>query len=250
MIDIEKIKKNLNKDSYIEYKDITESTNDDVLLFINAKDNKDYIVISGSQTKGRGRLDHSFISPKGGIYLSILKVISNLDATSLPLITPLVALAVHKAIKDVLYKETQIKWINDLLYKDKKVCGILCELYKDYKHVIIGIGIDLFINKKDINEDLKEIVGSLCEEYEENTYSELIIALINNINALIDKLPDNSFLDEYRANCITIGKSISFMLNNEKHFAKALNVLDNGSLQVLDGEKTYSINAGEVSIIR
>ena len=98
--------------------------------------------------------------------------------------------------------------------------------------------------------DLTDIVGSLCEKYDENIYSGLIIALINNINALIDKLPDNSFLDEYKANCITIGKDISFMYNNEKHFAKGIDVLNDGTLQVLEGENTYSLFAGEVSIIR
>ena len=40
------------------------------------------------------------------------------------------------------------------------------------------------------------------------------------------------------------------MYNNEIHFAKALDVLEDGSLQVIEGERLYSINAGEVSIIR
>lgn len=250
MLDINNIKNSLIKDTYIEYKDITESTNDDVSLFSSSQGNKDYIVIAGQQTKGRGRLDHSFISPKGGIYLSILKNIGNVPKDKLSLITPIVALATYKAIKEILNIDTDIKWINDILYNGKKVCGVLCELQKDYKHIIIGIGIDYHIKENDIDNNLKDIVGTLSKEYDESIASRLIIALINNISSLIDKLPDAAFLDEYRAQCITIGKDISFMYNNKTHYAKALDVLNDGSLQVKEGDKVYSLNAGEVSIIR
>ena len=250
MIDLHKIQNGLNKDIYIEYKDITKSTNDDVLLFLNSNTFKDYIVIAGKQTQGRGRLDHEFISPKGGIYLSILKDIKNVDKNKISLITPVIALATYKAIKEVLNIETDIKWINDLLYKDKKICGILCELTKDYNHVVIGIGIDYKLHLEDINTELKDIVGTLSKESDVDLSNELIIALINNINILMDKLQDDNILNEYRAHCITIGKSISFMYNNEKKYAKALNVLNDGSLQVQEGDKVYSLNAGEVSIIK
>ena len=248
MIDKNRIKESLIKDTFLEYKEVTSSTNDDVEKYLGAV--KDCVVIAKEQLNGRGRLDHKFESPKGGLYFSILKNISGLDKKDILLITPIVALAVHKAIKDVLHKETDIKWINDILFNGKKVCGILCEAKQSFEYVIIGIGIDYKLSVADLNPELRDIVGTLSLDNDEDLSNELIIATINNITALIDKLPDKSFLNEYRAHCITIGKSIAFNYNNERRNAVALDVLDDGSLQVQENDKIYALNAGEVSIIR
>ena len=248
MIDLQRIKESLIKDSIVEYKEVTSSTNDDVEKYI-AK-GKEAVVIADIQQGGRGRLDHKFESPRGGLYFSILKKVKDLDTKDILLITPIVALSVYRAIKDVLHKETDIKWINDILYNGKKVCGILCEAKQSFEYVIIGIGIDYKLDLKVLPEELKEIVGTLCVQSDEDLSNELIIATINNITTLIDKLPDKSFLNEYRAHCITIGKSIAFNYNNKRRKAVALNVLDDGSLQIKEGDKVSSLNVGEVSIIR
>ena len=250
MISKELIEYSLNKDTFVEYKEVTSSTNDDVEKYIGNDDKKDFVVIAGLQTKGRGRLDHSFASPKGGLYFSILKNTKNLKSEDILLITPIVALSIYRAIKEVLHKETDIKWINDILYQNKKVCGILCEAKQSFEYVIIGIGIDYKLSLDELDVSLKEIVGTLSSENDIDLSNELIIATINNINELIDKLPNRSFLEEYRAHCITIGKSIAFNYNNERRKAKALDVLDDGSLQVQEGDRIYSLNVGEVSIIR
>ena len=250
MISKELIEYSLNKDTIVEYKEVTSSTNDDVEKYIGKDEDKDFVVIAASQTKGRGRLDHSFASPKGGLYFSILKNTKDLKSEDILLITPIVALSVYRAIKEVLHKETDIKWINDILYKGKKVCGVLCEAKQSFEYVIIGIGIDYKLSLDSLDISLKEIVGTLSSEDDLDLSNELIIATINNINSLIDKLPSREFLEEYRAHCITIGKSIAFNYNNERRKAEALNVLDDGSLQVKEGDKVYSLNVGEVSIIR
>ena len=60
-------------------------------------------------------------------------------------ITPVAAVAVHRALLNVTGPVTQIKWINDLLLEGKKVCGILAESGFDEKgepFVVLGIGIN------------------------------------------------------------------------------------------------------------
>ena len=253
-INIENIKENVDVPLHIEYKDVTTSTNEDVKTLLKNGYEGNIVVIAAKQNRGRGRIGHSFSSPKGGIYLSLNVDAKSISKDSISLLTPIAAIATNRAIKIATGVDTDIKWINDLYKDGKKICGILAEAnveYGEIKSVIIGIGIDYAIDLKDVDEEYQGLVGSLYEyANKKEGANELIIALINNIYCLINNLPDISFLEEYRAKCITIGKEISFYLNNEKRYAKAKNVLDNGMLEVEENGKCYALNAGEVSIVR
>ena len=85
------------------------------------------MVCSEVQTGGRGRLGRTFVSQEGGLYLSLLlKRQEPLDR--LLHLTPMVAVAVRRAITDLYPLQVDIKWINDLQVCGKKVCGILTEV--------------------------------------------------------------------------------------------------------------------------
>ena len=82
------------------------------------------VVTADCQTAGRGRMGRSFQSPPGlGLYLSVLWR-TGLRTDTLPMVTPLAAVAVCRAIEEVCGLHCGIKWPNDLLLGGKKVCGI------------------------------------------------------------------------------------------------------------------------------
>ena len=253
-IDVNRIRDNTNVPLYLQYKEVTTSTNADVKNLLHNGLYGNIVVIAKEQKGGRGRIGHKFSSPKGGIYLSLNVDITKVIKDKISLLTPIAAVATNRAIKNALNLDTDIKWINDLYKNGKKICGILAEANVEdnsIKSVIIGIGIDYAIDVNSVDEEYRDVVGTLMDvDNNIDVANELIIAIINNIYCLIDKLPDDSFLNEYRANCITIGKEISFYINNEKRYAKAKNVLDDGTLEVEENGKCYAINAGEVSIVR
>ena len=89
-------------------------------------------------------------------------------------------------------------------------------------------------------------------EKDENLGSKeaLVIDVINNIYKLIDDLPDKSFLNYYREHCVTLNKDISYYINNEKHFGKAIRILDNGMLEVKEESGIRVLDSGEVFNIR
>ncbi len=253
MLDISIIQNNIEKDIKVVCKQTTLSTNLDVKNHINTKKER-CVYIAEEQTQGRGRIGHDFISPKGGIYMSLYVDRNNIQDEYISLITPIAAVAVAKAIYKNLNKQVDIKWINDLLYKDKKVCGILAEaivLDNTIQGIVIGIGIDLKIDTLSLDNGLKGIVGTLLEKDEEMGSKEALISdIVNNIYYLISKLPDIEFLDYYRSHCVTIGKDISYYINNEKHFGRAIGVLNNGMLQVEEKTGVRVLDSGEVFNIR
>ena len=253
MIDECLIQDSIDKDIKVVCKETTLSTNLDVKEHVKEY-NEQCVYIAEEQTKGRGRIGHDFVSPKGGIYMSLYVDIKSIQEKDISLITPIAAVAVAKAIYKNLNKQVDIKWINDLLYKDKKVCGILAEaivLDNTIQGIVIGIGIDLKIDTSSLDNNLKGIVGTLLEKDEKMSSKEALVSdIINNIYYLIAKLPDIEFLNYYRSHCVTIGKDISYYINNEKYFGRAIGVLNNGMLRVEESTGVRVLDSGEVFNIR
>ena len=104
------------------------------------------IVCAEMQTKGRGRLGRSWISPKyKGIYCSII-LRPKLSPSDLSKLTLLTAVAVAEAVEKMANIQPMIKWPNDILVKNKKLAGILTELRAEVdqmKFVVIGIGLNV-----------------------------------------------------------------------------------------------------------
>ena len=122
-----------------------KSTNDEAIKIIKSKKNKQGIIISNLQTKGKGTMGKKWISQKGNFFASIFFELkrSMPKPNEFSLINPVI---IKKILNEYSRFEVKIKWPNDLLIKSKKVSGILQELIKfDSKtFLIIGIGINTF----------------------------------------------------------------------------------------------------------
>jgi biotin-[acetyl-CoA-carboxylase] ligase BirA-like protein len=101
-----------------------------------------FVISANSQSSGRGQKDHTWSSPEGNIYLSIV-----LDNKNFPL-----HLIPHKTavlICEWFYLNYQvrltIKWPNDLLFAGYKLGGILseCKVHLQKETIIIGIGLNI-----------------------------------------------------------------------------------------------------------
>jgi len=105
-------------------------------------------ILAEHQDKGRGRLKSRWISPNGGIWLSIiLKPL--MPASKTPLLSFAAALAICETIAEQTSLEPKVKWPNDILINHKKVCGILLDVATKGDRVdyaVIGIGINANVN--------------------------------------------------------------------------------------------------------
>jgi BirA family biotin operon repressor/biotin-[acetyl-CoA-carboxylase] ligase len=147
------------------------------------------LVVSESQSAGRGRLGRSWHSqPESGLYFSLI-VHPRIPPSLAPLLTLGTAVALHDTIERHTNLDVDIKWPNDLLINGRKVCGILAEMVAEVdmvKTMIIGVGLN--VNHQDFPEDLAgratslriasgrmvsriEILLEFCEDFE-RLYSE------------------------------------------------------------------------------
>ena len=176
------------------------------------------VVTARRQTGGKGRLGRRFESPEGGLYLSLLT--SKLaPGEQIYALTPAAALAVCRSILRTFGLACQIKYPNDLILEGKKVCGILCESLSlpDRFAVVIGVGINvrsdvvLTEEEKQTSDYPPGALKDFCKRATEpDALQELEAALIEELNALIDRFASGGTLDEaeYRTHCINCPETI------------------------------------------
>ena len=146
-------------------------------------------VIARSQTAGRGRRGREFYSPADtGLYMSVILKPQGTIHDSL-LITTAAAVAVYRAVAQLCGIQLDIKWVNDLFYKGKKVCGILTEAVTDFESgniefVVVGMGLNLYLDQENLPQKLKSIAGALYEtkeDAEQTDRNKLTATIVNEL---------------------------------------------------------------------
>ncbi len=255
----EKDKKELNIPEILVFKE-TGSTNDLAKKFYEEDNDKELIIIAGSQTKGKGRRGRKFYSPdKTGLYISFL-IHPELDYTKAILLTCMMAVAACRAIEQVTNVNAGIKWVNDIFCNEKKVAGILAEGSSSiedgrFSYVVIGTGINLFMPYEGFPEEIKNTAGSvLSTSFDNDTRNELYATLIYRFFELYRNPKDLSFVEEYKNRSVLIGNYVkinSYSAAKEKAYAKVIGIDDECRLIVeYDNKKTEALSSGEVSVVK
>ena len=110
------------------------------------------VILAEKQDRGRGRMNRRWISPGGGIWLSII-LRPKMPAKKSPLLGFVAALAVCDTIAQKTGLKSKVKWPNDILINHKKVCGILLDIAIKgcgIEYAVIGIGINANANIRKI----------------------------------------------------------------------------------------------------
>ena len=197
---------------------------------------EDTAIIAREQTGGKGTKGRSFSSPRGGVYLSLVRYYPCKAENSFSLMIAS-CMAVVKTLE--LYGvSADVKWPNDVFLNGKKICGILIKNSfegENVKKSITGIGVNV---NNDIPKDLADIAINLKSVVGEVDIDEFYKRLIENLYA------DYS-VDEYRSRNIVLGKEITVIKNGESKKAVAEDVAADGSLVLKGGERLFY---GEVTI--
>ncbi len=226
------------------------STNDRAKELAHSGCADNTVILADGQTGGKGRMGRSFFAPHGnGIYMTLI-LRPNLPIAKVPLITTFTAVAVSRAIKAICGAETQIKWVNDLLINGKKICGILTESsFEQNKLSYAAIGIGINVTTADFPDELCGIASSIERECGlKLSRSELIAAILNEMESLEENLKSGQYLDEYRRRSIVLGREITVIRGDECFTALAEEIDDTGALIVSAAGERKIINSGDVSI--
>lgn len=245
--------KNGNNKLRFIFKEEVTSTNDELDLLAKNGEEEILVMLSESQTGGKGRMGRTFHSPKGsGIYMSIL-----LRPTFLPedcnLLTPMTAVAATKAIEEVLSVRTDIKWVNDIYINGKKAAGILTKAAfsssEKTDYAIVGIGINLTAPEGGFQEDIKDIAGALTKEITAVERDRLVGVFLREFLSYYKKLTEREYYDEYRKRLLYPGEKITVKEKDSVYEAVAEDIDENFRLKIrMPDGKVKILYTEEISI--
>ena len=238
------------------YFDSIDSTQSQAMKMINESKKEGTIIIAEKQTGGRGRLGRKWISPKGGIWFSII-LHPKFDISNTTLFPIASSLALSIAIQKTCKISTELKWPNDLTIKGKKLAGMLIDASFEsnkIENLVLGVGINFNVNVKEIEKVLKKTpnfygVSSLNDQKNKTSQIELIQSFLLELEKVYEELNNNQIkkiIIEWTKRSSTIGKKVEMNTLNGKISGKAIKIDEDGGLIIKDKNKTNKVFAGDI----
>ena len=101
------------------------------------------VVVAQEQYAGTGRYGRAWVSPRGGLYMSL--ILRPRRPSALQLLPITASLAIIEGIRQVTGLSALMRWPNDVVLQGKKVAGAIAEASyrgQSLSYVVLGIGIN------------------------------------------------------------------------------------------------------------
>lgn len=214
------------------------------------------LILSESQSSGRGRLGRQWISPPGeNIYATLLLKDFSLPVHALSWMASLAALDTLR--KNFISLDLWLKWPNDIYCGDKKICGILCETKTSSSNEITGIAVGIGINLNMTHETLSQIdkpaTSVRVETGEKVNMKNFICELYTSLEKMYSISPCadlKKIYTRWKEENIILGKEIEVFREKNDVIAGTVEDIDpNGNLVLLvEGQGLLTLHSGDVSV--
>src|SRR3989441_9948854 len=212
------------------------------------------VVVAEMQSSGRGRMERRWISPKGGLYLSIVLRPGRVEGVHL--LTLVGALAAAEGTRKAAGVSPKIRWPNDLVVGGRKLGGVIATAStrgEALEFVVVGIGVNGNFGTDELGDlssasatlmemahgrvDLNSLRSGILEEFAlqyEGWEREEELKLIRLARSLLS----------------TSGKKVEFALRGTVTRGIAEKLEEDGSLVVKVRGKRLRLRAEEVEWLR
>jgi BirA family biotin operon repressor/biotin-[acetyl-CoA-carboxylase] ligase len=225
------------------------------------------VIIAERQRNGKGRIDRKWISPKGGVWLSVIlkPKIKAAQATLLPIVA---ALAVCDTINQKTNLNSKIKWPNDIVIEGRKVSGTLADISIDndnIEYVVIGIGINANVN---VSKIIRYVSNNICPKPgtlkitslkkelsgKNVNITDLTQMLLEKLEYYYTQLEKNfarSIMQKCRERSETLNNLVFVEQQNESFEGTAIDIDSDGALLVKKSDNNiYRVIAGDALVRR
>ena len=240
----------------------TTSTND-VLVATAATEPEFAVVVTGSQTTGRGRLGRVWVAPPGkSLAISVLLRPVYPGGAALPLESygwlPLIAgAAMARALAPLVPGTVGLKWPNDVQIDTLKVSGLLAELTPAGNAVVLGAGVNLALSADELPTPVSTSLTLAGATLAGDELADAVLSgYLENLRALYSRfLTDgvDATLATISALCTTLGQRVRVELPGGTDLHGTATGIDrSGRLEVrsdADGA-VVAVAAGDVTHLR
>lgn len=220
-------------------------------------------VFTDHQTAGKGRRGNQWngsdVKRQSGTNLALSFLLKDTVVKDMGILPLLCALAMCRAIKALTEETAEIKWPNDMILHGKKLCGILCESRiaacresGQALCAICGIGLNLTQTQTDFDEmNLPHATSLKLGTGRAFTPLKTAIVILEQFERVYEQYRQNGFsslLPEYRENCVTLGKQVRVIWDEEVKEGIALDISPEGELLCTIEGETRLVRSGEASV--
>lgn len=214
------------------------------------------LVVAREQSFGLGRLDHAWVSPLGGLYLSVVLR----PPRAAPHLLPLALAAGVRALLRERYGVTpHLKWPNDLLFLDprhppRKVAGVLVAALTNEQNEtchVAGIGLNALTERSRFPADLRDRVAILSEltprPIELGVLEDECVAVAR---AAVEELDDASGALQTLRECRSAlyGRGRPALVDGVPG-GVIEEIAEDGSLQLRSPERVVALYDGDVTVV-
>jgi len=246
--------KTIGKQAY--YFDSIDSTQNQALKMSKDVAYDGTVIVAAEQTGGKGRDGRKWVSPKGGIWISII-LHPKFDISITTLFPIASSLALSLAIEKIFSIKPELKWPNDLTINGKKVAGMLADVSLEsnrIENLVLGVGINFDVNTKQIEKSLKGTpnfygVASLRDENQKVKPIQLVQTFLLELEKIYKALNEKQIkkiISEWTSRSSTIGKNVELNTVDSKIKGKAIKIDDDGALIVSENNKIHKVIAGDI----
>jgi BirA family biotin operon repressor/biotin-[acetyl-CoA-carboxylase] ligase len=215
----------------IHYFEDTASTMDAAALLARDGCPEYTVVLAQRQTRGRGRLQRSWTSDEGGLYFTVV-VRPDIPLMHTGLVNLAAAIDMAGLLRSRYRIDAGLKWPNDILVGGKKICGILSQMEAEGDQVAhVNIGLGLNVNNRPESDQpgavsIQSLLGHAVPR------REILTGFLDAFEARMHDFRAPLVVDQWRADNVTLGKSVRVSTVKETVDGTAVDVDANGGLVI------------------
>ena len=245
-----------HKNSQLDVLFEVDSTNN-YLLQNQQEHSEAQIVLSESQSAGRGRRGRQWVSPfASSLYLSVKWRFRQTPAALMGL-SLAVAVSIVRALKSFSFSDLELKWPNDILYKGQKLCGILIELRSEVGSdcsVVVGVGINIHSHER-LQKEVEQrwvCLDTMTDKVPER--NQLAAGVLNELlNALAEFEEQGmaSFTKEWLAHDKYLNQTVVLHFDDRTVEGVSRGIDEQGAILIEEAGQTKQLQryfSGEVSL--
>ena len=221
---------------------------------------RDVVVLADEQTGGRGRLGRDWVSPSGGVWLSIV-CRPDVPATHAPVFTLAAAVATTRAAREAGV-DARIKWPNDVVVPqtdeggdgaddgtERKLAGILTEMEGEADRIswlVVGIGTNANVDPTDLpGEANATSIRAEVGDVDRRAFTQRLLEEFHTL-----RQDPESVVDAWREHASTLGRRVRVETPGGKVVGEAVDVQFPGTLVVDTGDEEVTVTAGDCEHLR
>jgi len=210
------------------------------------------VIIAEEQTGGIGRMGRAWVSPSGGIWITIV-LKPHIPIDRVFMITMAGSVAVARAIRKEFDLGALIKWPNDIFIGNKKVAGLLLELSAEADNVhycLLGMGIDVNIPLDQFTPTLQKEITSISaevgHEVDRASFLARVLKEFESHYLLLESGEYDAIIREWKSLSCTLERRVDIRTLKNSFEGEAVDIDEFGALIIRkDNGKLERVIAGD-----